>query len=64
MAVLSRNVELGKEHWAKGGFTATSVEQTAMLNAMAVGQTKALLGVIEMDYETLVSEIEDEQHGE
>ena len=36
-----------------------TAEQTAIVNAMATGKTQALMGVIGMEYETLVSEIED-----
>ena len=60
LEILQSKIEEGKQHWANGGFVGNSAEQTAIVNAMAVGKTQAMQAVINMDYETFVAEIEDE----
>jgi hypothetical protein len=59
LKILEEKVEEGKQHWANGGFVGATAEQTAIVNAMAVGKTQALQAIINMDYETFVSEMDD-----
>ena len=59
LEVLEAKVNEGKEHWANGGFVGTSAEHTAIVNAMAVGKTQAMLAIINMDYETLAGEVNE-----
>jgi len=57
--VLRARIELAKERWANGAFLDQSQFATAVENARAIGGCEAAGFVIELDYETLSSELEE-----
>ena len=60
LEALAKQVEEGKDYWARGGFQGPSMEQTSLVNAQAVGKTQGLLAVINMDYEQFVGLVADQ----
>ena len=49
-----------KEQWASGAFTDQSQFGTAISNAKAIGNCEALDRVVEISYEQLLGELDDE----
>jgi len=49
-----------KSDWAAGMYTGPSADQTAQLNAQAIGQIQALENLLNLSYEDLVEVINEE----
>lgn len=49
-----------KEAWANGEFTGDSFDKTIQLNSQAIGQLHVLKRLREIDYETIESELSDD----
>lgn len=58
--ILNRRQEL-KDQWEAGRFTDLSQFGTGMLNANAIGKCEAYALLEELDYETLLTELDYEQ---
>lgn len=56
---LKKLIEVSKEEWVNGHFTAESGDGTLQLNAEAIGRADALRRLLEVDYEDVVEELSD-----
>ena len=50
-----------KDQWAAGNFQSEDVESTAFMNAVALGQSRILDRITELDYEQFAGGLEDEE---
>lgn len=57
--ILRAQTDLAKERWATGAFLDQSQFATAVENARAIGGCEAAEFVIKLDYETIISELEE-----
>lgn len=59
--VLPARLEELRNKWEAGDFTDQSQFATAISNAAAIGQCKAIRWVMELNHETLQGELEDDE---
>ena len=58
----TRRREALKERWASGEFTGSFSTEMAVKNAGATGAASAYLELIELDFESLITELEDGEY--
>lgn len=58
-ATLHQRIADLKEQWASGAFTDQSQFATAIANAKAIGNCEAIEGILSLDHEQLIGELNE-----